>query len=175
MIVKIYNFIYLIYLKLFYFNRVKIHGKVKSKSFLKLEIGRNAFLTINGNLSIQENVLIAIRKNSSLIIGKNCFFNRDCSIVSRIKVEIGDNCMFGEQVKIYDNNHQISNGQIYRDKYDVEAILIGNNCWIANDVNILKGSIIPSNTVIASMSLVNKKLDLSGIYAGIPVQYRKPI
>ncbi len=175
MIVKIYNYFYVLFTKIFYFRRLKINGKIKSKSFLKFEIAKNSFLHIKGDLELQKDVLIAVRKNAYLTIGKNCFFNRGCSIVSRERIIIGDNCLFGEDVKIYDNNHKVANEEISRNEYITERVVIEDDCWIANSVNILKGSYIPSKSVIGSMSLVNKKLDKSGIYAGIPVKYIKSI
>lgn len=38
-------------------------------------------------------------------IGDNVFFNNGTSIAAKEKIEIGDNCIFGENVKIYDHNH----------------------------------------------------------------------
>ena len=37
-------------------------------------------------------------------IGDNVFFNNGTSIAAKEKIEIGDNCIFGENVKIYDHN-----------------------------------------------------------------------
>ena len=172
---KIYNYIYILFLKFIYKKQLKIYGKIKVKGLLKLELSSSSTIVILGNLVLQDNVTISVRKGASLTIGKDCFFNKNCSIVSRDNITIEDDCMFGENIKIYDHNHLIQDGIIYKDKYDTKSITIGKNCWIANDVNILKGSIIPKNTVIGAMSLVNKELKESAIYTGIPVKLQKKI
>lgn len=152
-----------------------MEGKFTSCGFFKIEIAKNAKLIIEGDITLKSGTIIGVRKNSILKIGKGCFFNRNCSIVCREEIDIGNSCLFGESVKIYDNNHKVSLGKIYRDSYDTSPIVIEEGCWIANDVNILKGSFIPKNSVIGAMSLVNKKLDDSGIYAGIPVIFKRTI
>ena len=170
---KIYNIIYINYMRVFYHKQFKLHGRIKANRFFRIELSRNAKLEIKGTLDIKENVLFAVRKNAKLEIGENCFFNRNCSVVVRESVKIGNNCMFGENVKIYDNDHLIRNGKIFQDKYLTKEIIISPNCWIANDVNILKGSTLPKGCVIAAMSLVKFSLSESGIYAGIPVSLKK--
>lgn len=172
---KLYTYLYVYYLKIFYPKRIDIKGRIKAKRFFRIEVSKNAKLIINGNITVKENVLIAVRKGAKLQIGNEVFFNRNCSIVTKDYIEIGDDCMFGENVKIYDHDHKIENFTISKDTYTTAPINIAKNCWIANDVNILKGSIIPENTVIAAMSLVNKPLEKSGLYAGIPVKFKKPI
>ena len=172
---KLYTFFYIFYLRLVYHKQIEIRGKIKANRFFRVELSRGSSLKILGTLDVKENVLIAVRKNATLTIGRDCFFNRNCSVVVREKIEIGSDCMFGESVRIYDNNHLIENGIIYKDKYNTKSIRIGDGCWIANDVNILMGSKIPKKSVIAAMSLVNKELEKTGIYAGVPVDYKKSI
>lgn len=173
MFYKFYNLLYLLYLKLFYSSRIKIKGKVSTTGFLRIELSKNSQLTIGHNLVLKSNVMIAVRKNAILEIGENCFFNRNCSIVSRDSIIIHNDCMFGENVKIYDNNHKIQINHISRDEYSTEKITIEKGCWVANDTNILKGSYIPKNSVISAMSLVNKKFNKSGIYGGVPAKFIK--
>ena len=92
MIIKLYNTIYIIFLKLFYSKRFKLNGKIKSKGFLNIELSKNSLLVISGNLTLQKDVLIAVRKDAKLYIGNNCFFNRNCSIVCREGINIQNDC-----------------------------------------------------------------------------------
>jgi len=172
---KIYTKLYILFLQIRYANRIKIRGKVKAKRFFRIELSRGSQLEINGTIDIKENVLIAARKNAVIIIGKDVFFNRNCSIVARGTIVIEDECMFGENVKIYDNDHLVKDGKIFSNQYNIKQVHIKKGSWIANDVNILKGSVIPQQSVIAAMSLVNLELNEPGIYAGIPVKLKKRI
>ena len=172
---KLYTFFYVFYLKVVYYKQIEINGRIKANRFFRIELSRNASLKILGIIDLKENVLIAVRKDASLTIGSNCFFNRNCSIVAREKIDIGSDCMFGESIKIYDNNHLVLGGEIYKDKYDTKPVIIENNCWIANDVNILMGAKIAENSVVAAMSLVNSNLEKPGVYMGIPARYVKEL
>lgn len=171
--VLLYRFIYLFVLKVFYKNRVQILGRVSSNGFFKIEVARNAKLIIEGNITLSSGTLLAVRKNAFLSIGEGCFFNRNCSVVCREKITIGHDCLFGESVRVYDSDHLIKDGKVAKDAYKTSQISIGNACWIANDVNVLRGSLLLDNTVIGAMSLVNRALEVSGIYAGIPVGLKK--
>lgn len=92
-------------------------------------------------------------------IGKNVFFNHDCSInVEDTILTIGDGSIFGENVKIYDHNH------CYKDKsrpikeqgYACAPVSIGKHCWIGSNVIILKGVTIGDNSVIGAGCVVYK-------------------
>lgn len=95
---------------------------------------------------------IMLNKNANLTIDDNCFFNNFCSININKEIVIGEGCLFGENVKIYDHNHRFRNtnipikGQGFSDG----TVSIGNNCWIGSNVVILKDTIIGDNCVIGA-------------------------
>jgi len=172
---KFYNSLYVLYLRVFYFKRFKLKGRISSNGFFYIELARGAQLIITGNITLSRGTLLAVRKNSILQIGHGCFFNRQCSIVARNSIVIGEDILVGENVKIYDNDHKIVNGIVSKNEYSTDPIVIGDRCWLANDVHVLRGSVLPNDTVIAAKGLVNRVLDVSGIYAGIPVVYKKSL
>ena len=171
--IKFYNLFYVFFLKIRYYERLTIKGSIRSNGFFKIHVARGAKCIIQGDVILQSGVILAVRKNAVLEIGKNCFFNRHCSIICREKIVIKAECFFGEAVKIYDHDHKISKKGIARAEFISSPIYIEQGCWLANGVNILKGSMLPQLSVIGAMSLVNSKLEKSGIYAGIPVKLRK--
>ena len=98
-------------------------------------------------------------------IGKKCFFNIGCSLNCKDEITIGDYCLFGENVKMYDHNH------VYHDiakpiagqGFTTAPIKIGNNCWIGSNVTILKGVEIGENTIIGANCLIYKSIPASSI------------
>lgn len=113
------------------------------------------------SLFFKNHFYLTIDKNAKLNIGKNCFFNNDCSINVRKRVYIGDNCLFGEGVKIYDHNHifKYIPEPISHQGFKSKEITIGDNCWIGSNVVILKGVTIGSNCVIAAGTVVKQDVD----------------
>jgi len=166
---RIYSILYSIYLK-YFFKNINMKGYILSNGFFDIEIDKNAKLIIKGTIVIRSGVLIAIRNNAKLTVGGGCFFNRNVSVVCREEIYIDKMSIFGENVKIYDNDHKIIKGRVAHSDFTTKKIYIGNNCWVGNDVNILKGSCIPEDTVIGAMSLVKSKLEKKGVYIGIPVR-----
>jgi len=174
-IAKLYNLFYTLYLKLFMRGRIRIEGGIASNGFWRIEAGRGAFLHIGRGVTLQDGCFIGVRKNARLEIGDGVFMNRHCSVIVREHVTIGSDTLCGESVKIYDNNHRIENGRVSKTLYDTAPVRVGAECWLGNDVNVLMGSVIPDNTVIAAKGIVKGPLEKSGLYAGIPVQFKKSL
>ena len=92
---------------------------------------------------------------------KNIFYsNTNPSINCMEKIEIGNNCIFGENICIYDHDHCFSNLSIpiKEQGYKTSPIYIGDNCWIGSNVVILKGVKIGSNVVIGAGTIVTKDI-----------------
>lgn len=103
---------------------------------------------------------IYIEDGGSIFIGKNCFFNHNCSITARDKIFIGGNCIFGENVKIYDHNHKYrdKNKLISKQGFSSAPVVVNDNCWIGSNVTILKGVTIGENSVIGAGVIVYKNI-----------------
>lgn len=102
--------------------------------------------------------LIIDGKNAKVKIGDNVFLNNFCTIAAMKNITIGNNTIFGENVKIYDHNHLFSNPKISikNQGYNSAKITIGENCWIASNVVILKGVTIGNYSVIGAGNVVFK-------------------
>lgn len=96
-------------------------------------------------------------------IGDGTYFNRQCMISSHDSVTVGSGCMFGPGVKIFDNNHRFSKDAGVSSNLSYAPIIIGNNCWIASDVIILKGAQIGDNCVIGAGCIINEKIPAGSI------------
>lgn len=109
-----------------------------------------------------------VYSDASLIINQNVFFNNGCSINCLEKIEVGENSIFGEGVKIYDHNHKYhynTDGilKIERNEFTTAPIKIGRNCWIGSNVTILKGVDIGDNVIIGAGCLVYKSVPANSI------------
>lgn len=116
-------------------------------------------LSIGDNIYLRNFCRIQI-ENGRLSIGNNTFFNNFCTINCLSKITIGDNCLFGESVKIYDHNHNYQDNTklISKQGYSFGEVKIGNNCWIGSNVVILKGVHIGDNVIVGANCVIYKDI-----------------
>jgi acetyltransferase-like isoleucine patch superfamily enzyme len=119
--------------------------------------------------------LIIDGKNAKVKIGNGVFFNNFCTIAAMKSIKIGDNTIFGENVKIYDHNHQFRNPfiAIKNQGYASQEIIIGENCWIASHVVILKGVTIGNHSIIGAGNVVYKDVPENSILLAVQQQIFK--
>lgn len=127
-------------------------------AYFKLKYRKH--LKLNGKLTFRNGFNIIISGDSFLELGSNCFFNNYCSINCLKHISIGNNCIFGENVKIYDHNHIFNKESLIRESgYTYSDVIIGNNCWIGSNVTILKNAKIGNNCVISAGCIVNENVE----------------
>lgn len=171
------SFIKLIIIKFIYWKKINIIGV--SHYFgknVKLIIGSGGKIIINdrtyfSDYSYFESI------NGKIVIGNHTFFNRFCNIVSREKIVIGDNCIFGNNVSIYDHNHVFENtNKPIRDSgFSSKEIVIGNDVWVSSNCFITAGVKIGNHVVIGANSVVTHDLVSNGVYCGNPAKLIKKL
>lgn len=119
-------------------------------------------LQIGKSTTFRKGFTLIIEDKGKVQIGSNCFFNNYCSIASIDRIKIGNDCLLGENVKVYDHNHRYKNIQrpIKEQGYSSSPIIIGNHCWIGSNVTILKGVTIGDNAVIGAGCVIH--MDVPG-------------
>lgn len=120
-------------------------------------------ISIGYNVNLDKNVDISAHGLGNIHIGDRVYMNRYCMISCHSKVSIGDNCMFGPSVKIFDNNHRFTREKGVSASVSSEEIIIGKNCWIASNVIILKGANIGDNCVIGAGCIISSKIPANSI------------
>jgi acetyltransferase-like isoleucine patch superfamily enzyme len=125
----------------------------------------NSSLKFGKNVQFRNNISIRVIDDSKLSIGNDVFFNNGCSINCMYDIQIGDNSLIGESVKIYDHNHQYRNNNslINSQGYVKNKIVIGENCWIGSNVIILKGVNIGDNVVIGAGCVIFKSIPSNSV------------
>lgn len=150
----------------------------------------DGIVNFKGTCNIGNNSALSVKsKTSGITIGNNFNATTSLKVVCYNKITIGEDVLIGWNCIICDTDfHSIINlnnntetnlphslswemGYISQ----LEPIVIGNHVWIAHNCSIHKGSIIPSNIVVAAKSLVNKKLDVPpfSMVAGCPSKLKR--
>ena len=143
----------------------------------KIQIGKNCVLSecelrIEGELFIEDDVIISSRKNcyqmitvdrfANVYIGRGTTIAADCIILcgSFSQIIIGKDCMvsWGVRILSYDMHtiFDVNSGKainIY-DKPLKNSIIIGNHVWIGMRCNILYGTNIGDGSIVGIGSLV---------------------
>lgn len=120
-------------------------------------------IILGNNINIRNYCNILVGSNAELNIGANVFMNNYCSINCLEKIEVGENTLFGEGVKLYDHNHQYSAEKVEFQKFNTAPIKIGKNCWLGSNVVVLKGVTIGDNVIIGAGCLIHKDIPANSI------------
>lgn len=105
----------------------------------------------------------------SLLIGENSTFENVHLALTEpnSKITIGQDCMFAYDIDVRtgDSHSILSKESNERINY-AEDISIGNHVWCAAHCVLLKGCIIPDDSVVATGSVVTSKYTSKGIIIG---------
>lgn len=138
------------------FLKIHYHLTAYLKLFLyKFLFGKN--FSVGKNTTFRKYFNVYLDKGATISIGKNCFFNNGCSLNALESIKIGDGCLFGENVKIYDHNHRFSKVEtpIKEQGFTTGAVTIGKQCWFGSNVIILKGVHIGNNCVVGAGAVID--------------------
>ena len=169
MILKnISNLLYKIELNL---NKIRFTSNSNLKIGKNLKLGNHTYhlihetsnAIIGNNVDIRNSFNLVLAKNANLVIKDNVFFNNLCSLNCLEKILIGENSLFGENVKIYDHNHLYDIDKVYHKEFSTSPITIGKNCWLGSNVIVLKGVNIGDNVIIGAGCVIHKDVPSNSI------------
>lgn len=154
------------------FNRLQVGSP--SNAGIQSELNVAGTIIFHGDANIQTGCRIVVDGGAVLEIGKG-FSMMDCVIIGCAKsIKMGDYVRITHRSQIFDTNfHYIVNyntGDIPPCSRPVE---IGDHCWICNTSTVAPGAVIPSTTIVASNSLVNKdfsSIPPNSIIGGMPAR-----
>lgn len=122
---------------------------------VKLNLRKNGYVTFGKHNIVERYGNIYVGENALLVLGNQNYFNQGLIVSCQDSVFIGNGCMFGPNVMIFDNNHKYYKNIGVSFDLSKKEIRIGNNCWIASNVVILKGTTIGDNCVIGAGSVIS--------------------
>lgn len=146
---------------------LKKHPAVLLGKSLKLGINNHFVLynkiknfSLGNQVSFRNYVHIIVQNGASLEINDRVFLNNQCSITCLDRISIGENTLFGENVKLYDHNHSYERNEnglaVSPSDFTPAPIIIGENCWLGSNVVVLKGVTIGENSIIGAGCVIHK-------------------
>lgn len=115
-----------------------------------------------------------------ITIGNDCMFGNDCHITCANSITIGNGLRTGKSVLISDNAHgdpakleQLKMHPNVRPLYSKGPIVIGNNVWIGDKVAVLGGVKIGDGAIIGANAVVTHDVPPYSIAVGCPAKIIK--
>ena len=172
-------------------NTVRYRNAILSSVFFDIK-GNNNIIIVKEGCYLNDLTFRIRGDNHSILIDKHCSFydggliwfeDSDCSLVigerstfgdvhlaltePGSKIKIGRDCMFSSDIDVRtgDSHSIISLESNERINY-AKDVCIDDHVWIAAHSVLLKGSVIPENSVVATGSVVTQCYDTRGIIIG---------
>jgi acetyltransferase-like isoleucine patch superfamily enzyme len=106
-------------------------------------------------------------RHGSLVLGERVFINTGATVVATHSIEIGDDCLIGDLVAIFDSDHHpIEPSRPTR----FAPVRLGTNVWIGRSATILPGVTIGDHAVIAAGAVVTDDVPARTLMAGAPAR-----
>lgn len=151
-------------LKLVYKNYIKGHMFILGKNSKFIINESTSKICVGKKFCCRDNVKIKI-SGGILEIGNDVFINDNSSIICRKNISIGNNCLIGQNVYIYDNDHKYEDSIVINNQgFKSSQVKIGNNVWIGTGAIILRGVTIGDNVVIGAGSIVKKNIPQNTVF-----------
>lgn len=120
----------------------------------------------------------SIVNNGKIRMGTGTLINQHCNFYCAKRIHLGDNCRIGWNTQVMDSDihltYDINNRVIFNPVGDV---IVGDNVWMASNCCIMKGAVIPSFSIVATKSLINKDFSevttRGNFFAGTPAKLLK--
>lgn len=105
-----------------------------------------------------------MKKNAHFVIGDNTYITR-ATISCLGEISIGENCILGEGMKIFDHNHQYTKQpfSVSKTDFNIGKVKIGNNVWTGANTVILKDVTIGDNVIIGAGCVIHKDVPANTI------------
>ncbi|ASW75065.1 acetyltransferase [Chryseobacterium piperi] len=142
---------------LFFNKNSFVHKSFRIGSNNFFDISPNAQFHIEENVVINQSNYITVKPNAKLSIGKNTYITR-ATISCLGEITIGENCILGEGMKIFDHNHQYTKKpfSVSQTAFNIGRVTIGNNVWTGANVIILKDVTIGDNVILGAGCVIHK-------------------
>lgn len=144
-----------------------LSGRVFLGSNCDIQVGRNSRLLIS-NCYVSRGVTLVAGANACLQVDAD-FIGKNCTIVARESIAIGEGSKLAENVVVRDGNHDHS-VPLQAMKFTQAPIVIGRDVWIGASSVVLSGVSVGDGATIAAGAVVTKPVPTGCTVAGVPAR-----
>lgn len=129
-------------------------------------------LIVDGTFALYQGASMYVGKNATVRIKGNSFLNTNTVLNCFNYIEIGDDTIISDDVRIQDSdNHFVTENGVR--KPNTAPIIIGDHVWIGKNAVILKGVTIGNGAIVAAGSVVVKDIAAKCLVGGNPAKVIK--
>ncbi len=152
------------------YGKIGIFDKKRSRSIWEC-MGSVIF---KGPAEIGHGSKISVGGQGELTLGKQFTITAESTIIAYKEIRFGNNCLLSWDILVMDSDfHTIRDAQSHI-LNEPAPIIIGDSVWIGCRCLILKNTRIPSGSVVAANSFVNKQLSGENqLFGGNPLNILK--
>ncbi len=110
-----------------------------------------------------------------VIIGDECYINRDGYFEGEALITIGDGVSIGPGVTFLTVGHRIGPSARRAGAFDIRPITVGAGAWIGANVTILPGVRIGAGAIVAAGAVVTQDVPPDTLVAGIPARVKRTL
>jgi acetyltransferase-like isoleucine patch superfamily enzyme len=154
---------------------------IELKEGAQISIGNGVVLCSHSNrtaLGVSRPVIIRAMQSAAVIeIGSDVGLS-GTTICAMERISIGDECLFGADVTVFDNDFHPTDPvgrRFSKIGITVSPVIIGRNVFIGTKTIIMKGVTIGDNSIIGAGSVVVSSIPKNVIAAGNPCKVIKTI
>ncbi len=163
----VYNFFRINFIKVLSLGKLKSPVGILVSPRGEFRIENKGTICINKALNMEANSLL-YAFGGNIHIG-SAFINRNCVIVSKQEICIGNKVTIGPNVCIYDHDHNLRAGAS-EECFVSDRVYIEDDVWIGAQSVILKGVNIGKGAVIAAGAVVVNDVPAGAIARGVPAK-----
>lgn len=110
-----------------------------------------------------------------IVIGDGCTFLHRFQCNAARSIRIGNNVLTASNVLITDSDHVVEPGVpvTQSTRFITKPVLIEDNCWLGQNVVVLKGVTIGHDSIVGANSVVTKDVPPCCVVAGNPAKVIK--
>ncbi len=149
------------------------HGKVGfdrtllASPFVRIYVGHSSRLNIGKRVVVGYGSDFCAVDGGSIRIGNRVYLGPRCMLSAHEDVSIGDDCLFGPDVKLFDNNHEFNEGRgVVMGCHRSSPITVGKNVWLGANVIVLRGVSIGDGAVIGAGSVIRRNVPAGAVVRG---------
>jgi acetyltransferase-like isoleucine patch superfamily enzyme len=151
------------------FNGVSYSGQIFASGYLPI-IENHGHIELYDRVFLRSSaspITLSTSKNGRLTIHQRSLLNSGVNIYSTKSIEIGPDCLIGDNVTIYDTDfHAADEGK----SVFTSSVKIGKNVWLSRGVVVLAGVEIGDHSVIGANSVVTRSIPSKVFAAGSPAK-----